>query len=142
MVRPNISVGFDKDIQAMTLEKLGYQKIHSAIFGREVYIVKDMDVSVPDTTLLRFDLDEVKYLKKLQAAGKLDDEQLRVLTMAKEEFGGSIIDVTKKYGSKAQRKQSRFTQRKRATNLSPARKESVYEQPTTWNLKSKGRTTV
>ena len=115
------------------MEKLGYQKIHSAIIGREVYIVKDMDVSVPDTTLLRFDLDEVKYLKKLQATGKLDDEQLRVLTMAKEEFGGTIIDAKRKYGNKAKRK--------RATNLSPARKESVYEQPTTWNLKSKGRTT-
>jgi len=118
----------------MTLERLGYIRIRSSILKCDVYIVKHIDVSVPDTTLLKFNEEEVAYLKKLKKSNKLDDEQLRVLTMAKEEFGGSIIDVTKEHGSKFKRKRAR-------TSKTP-RQESVYEKPRSWNLKPKGRTTV
>ena len=62
--------------------KKGYLKMHSSIIGREVYMVKNMNVVVPDESLLRFDEIEIKYLKELKKGNKLDDEQLRVLTMA------------------------------------------------------------
>ena len=114
-----------------------YKRIHSSILGREVYIVSDIDVVVPDMTLLRFDYDEVTYLKKLKKNNQLDDEQLRVITMAKEEFGGSVIDTT------IRRKKKRGNaQRKRAETRQVPRQNEVYEKPTVWKLKSKGRATV
>ena len=76
--------------------KKGYLKMHSSIIGREVYMVKNMNVDVPDESLLRFDEIEIKYLKELKKSNQLDDEQLRVLIMAKEEFGGNIIDAKAK----------------------------------------------
>ena len=46
--------------------KKGYLKMHSSIIGREVYMVKNMNVDVPDRELLRFDEIEIKYLKELK----------------------------------------------------------------------------
>ena len=115
-------------------DKQGYVRMRSAILSREVYIVKHMDVSVPDMTLLRFGEEEVAYLKKLKKQNHLDDEQLRVLTMAKEEFGGTIIDANAKDASKSKRK--------RAATRQVPRQNTVYTEPKSWTIKSKGRSTV
>lgn len=124
----------------MTFEEMGYQRIHSSILGREVYIVESMDIEVPDKELLRFDPDEVNYLKKLKKKNQLDDEQLRVIVMAKEEFGGNVIDANKRYGSK--RKRKNYAQQKRATTSQVPCQNEVYAKPKSWQVKSKGRATV
>ena len=54
----------DDDVEFYS--KKGYLKIHSSIMGRQVYMVKNMNLNVPDQELLRFDEDEIKYLKKLK----------------------------------------------------------------------------
>ena len=46
--------------------KKGYLGIYSTIFEKFVYLVKSMDVPVPDKSLLRFVKEENKYLKKLK----------------------------------------------------------------------------
>ena len=113
--------------------KKGYLKMHSSIIGREVYMVKNMNVVVPDESLLRFDEIEIKYLKELKKGNKLDDEQLRVLTMAKEEFGGNIIDA------KAERSK---VKRKRNTPRQATSKRAAYKEPKSWNTKSQARPSV
>ena len=110
--------------------KQGHLKIYSSIMGREVYIVKNMNVNVPDKELLMFDEDEIKYLKKLKKKNELDDEQLRVLTMAKEEFGGNIIDAKAKICK---------TKRKRAAARPSTSKRAQYKEPKSWNTKSQAR---
>ena len=113
--------------------KKGYLKMHSSIIGREVYMVKNMNVDVPDRELLRFDEIEIKYLKELKKSNQLDDEQLRVLTMAKEEFGGNIIDAKAK-PSKAKRK--------RSTARPATSKRAAYKEPKSWHTKSQARPSV
>ena len=113
--------------------KKGYLKMHSSIIGREVYMVKNMNVVVPDKELLRFDEIEIKYLKELKKSNQLDDEQLRVLTMAKEEFGGNIIDAKAK-PSKAKRK--------RSTARPATSKRAQYKEPKSWHTKSQARPSV
>ena len=113
--------------------KKGYLKMHSSIIGREVYMVKNMNVDVPDESLLRFDEIEIKYLKELKKSNQLDDEQLRVLTMAKEEFGGNIIDAKAK-PSKAKRK--------RSTARPATSKRAAYKEPKSWHTKSQARPSV
>ena len=55
-------------------------------------MVKSMDAPVPDKSLLRFNEDEIRYMKKLKKQGELNTpEELRVLTMAKDLFGGNLI---------------------------------------------------
>tara|TARA_R110001599_G_scaffold203278_1_gene400352 strand:+ start:158 stop:532 length:375 start_codon:yes stop_codon:yes gene_type:complete len=113
--------------------KKGYLKMHSSIIGREVYMVKNMNVDVPDRELLRFDEIEIKYLKELKKSNQLDDEQLRVLIMAKEEFGGNIIDAKAK-PSKAKRK--------RSTARPATSKRAAYKEPKSWHTKSQARPSV
>ena len=113
--------------------KKGYLKMHSSIIGREVYMVKNMNVDVPDESLLRFDEIEIKYLKELKKSNQLDDEQLRVLIMAKEEFGGNIIDAKAK-PSKAKRK--------RSTARPATSKRAAYKEPKSWHTKSQARPSV
>lgn len=113
--------------------KKGYLKINSAIIGKQVYMVKNMNVDVPDQELLRFDEDEIRYLKKLKKNNQLDDEQLWVLTMAKEEFGGNIIDATSK---------SSKIKRKRTTTRTAASQRAKYKKPKSWQLKQEARPSV
>lgn len=113
--------------------KKGYLKMHSSIIGREVYMVKNMNVDVPDRELLRFDEIEIKYLKELKKSNQLDDEQLRVLTMAKEEFGGNIIDAKANPGK---------TKRKRNTARPATSKRAAYKEPKSWHTKSQARPSV
>ena len=113
--------------------KKGYLKMHSSIIGREVYMVKNMNVDVPDESLLRFDEIEIKYLKELKKNNQLDDEQLRVLTMAKEEFGGNIIDAKANPGK---------TKRKRNTARPATSKRAAYKEPKSWHTKSQARPSV
>jgi len=113
--------------------KKGYIQIHSSIFGKEVYLVKSMQAHVPDKSLLRFDEDEIKYIKKLKKKNELSDEQLRVLTMAKETFGGNIIDADAKTNQ---------AKHKRTTARQATRKRAQYKEPKKWNLKSQARPSV
>ena len=113
--------------------KKGYLKMHSSIIGREVYMVKNMNVDVPDRELLRFDEIEIKYLKELKKSNQLDDEQLRVLIMAKEEFGGNIIDAKANPGK---------TKRKRNTARPATSKRAAYKEPKSWHTKSQARPSV
>ena len=113
--------------------KKGYLGIYSTIFEKFVYLVKSMDVPVPDKSLLRFVKEEIKYLKKLKKKNELSNEQLRFLTMAKETFGGNIIDAYAKTST---------TTRKRTTAGSTTRKRANYKEPKKWNLKSQARPSV
>ena len=113
--------------------KKGYLKMHSSIIGREVYMVKNMNVDVPDRELLRFDEIEIKYLKELKKSNQLDDEQLRVLTMAKEEFGGNVIDAKANPGK---------TKRKRSAARPATSKRAAYKEPKSWQLKQEARPSV
>ena len=113
--------------------KKGYLQIHSSIIGRQVYMVKNMNVDVPDQELLRFDEDEIKYLKELKKNNDLDDEQLRVLTMAKEEFGGNIIDAHAKTNN---------SKRKRSAARPATRQRTAYKEPKSWHTKSQARPAV
>ena len=113
--------------------KKGYLEIESSIIGRTVYMVKNMNVDVPDHELLRFDEAEIKYLKKLKKNNDLDDEQLRVLTMAKEVCGGNIIDA---------HSQTNNSQRKRSAARPATRQRTAYKEPKSWHTKSQARPSV
>lgn len=117
-----------EDVELYT--KQGYIKIHSSIMNQEVYMVKSMDAPVPNKSLLRFDEDEIRYMKKLKKQGELNtSEELRVLTMAKDIFGGNLIDA---HQAKRKRGAARTTTRQRAN----------FKQPKKWKLKSQTRPSV
>ena len=118
-----------EDVEFYT--KQGYIKIHSSIMNQEVYMVKSMDAPVPDKSLLRFNEDEIRYMKKLKKQGELNTpEELRVLTMAKDIFGGNLIDASNK--AKRKRGAARTTTSQRAN----------FKQPKKWKLKSQTRPSV
>jgi hypothetical protein len=117
-----------EDVEFYT--KKGYLKIHSSIMNQEVYMVKSMDAPVPDKALLRFGEDEIRYMKKLKKQGELSTpEELRVLTMAKDIFGGNLIDAHQ-------------AQHKRSTARTTTRTGTQYKQPKKWQLKSQARPSV
>ena len=111
--------------------KKGYLKIHSSIMNQEVYMVKSMDAPVPDKSLLRFNEDEIRYMKKLKKQGELNTpEELRVLTMAKDLFGGNLIDASNK------------AERKRSAARTTTRQRANFKQPKKWQLKSHTRPSI
>lgn len=115
-------------------DKKGYLPIHSTILGEGIYMVKHMQVDVPDKSVLRFDENEIRYIKKLKKKGELEDkESLRVLLMAKSVFGGNLIDPDSKNSK---------TQRKRAATRATTRQRAQYKQPKSWTLKQKARPSV
>lgn len=115
-------------------DKKGYLPIHSTILGEGIYMVKNMQVDVPDKSVMRFDKNEIRYIKKLKKKGELEDkESLRVLLMAKSVFGGNLIDPDSKNSK---------TQRKRAATRATTRQRAKYKQPKSWTLKQKARPSV
>ena len=115
-------------------DKKGYLPLHSTIFGEGIYMVKNMQVDVPDKSVLRFDEKEIKYIKRLKKKGELETpESLRVLVMAKSVFGGNLIDPDSKNNT---------TQRKRAATRTTTRQRAQYKQPKSWTLKQKARPAV
>ena len=115
-------------------DKKGYLPIHSTILGEGIYMVKNMQVDVPDKSVLRFDENEIRYIKKLKKKGELEDkESLRVLLMAKSVFGGNLIDPDSKNSK---------TQRKRTATRTTTRQRAQYKQPKSWTLKQKARPSV
>ena len=115
-------------------DKKGYLPIHSTILGEGIYMVKNMQVDVPDKSVLRFDENEIRYIKKLKKKGELEDkESLRVLLMAKSVFGGNLIDPDSKNNK---------TQRKRTATRTTTHQRAQYKQPKSWTLKQKARPSV
>ncbi len=115
-------------------DKKGYLPIHSPILGEGIYMVKNMQVDVPDKSVLRFDENEIRYIKKLKKKGELETpESLRVLVMAKSVFGGNLIDPDSKNNQ---------VKRKRAATRTATGKREKYKQPKSWTLKQKARSSV
>ena len=114
--------------------KKGYLHLHSTILGEGIYMVKNMQVDVPDKSVLRFDEKEIKYIKRLKKKGELETpESLRVIKMAKSVFGGNLIDPDSKNNQ---------VKRKRAATRTATGKREKYKQPKSWTLKQKARTSV
>lgn len=115
-------------------DKKGYLPLHSTILGEGIYMVKNMQVDVPDKSVMRFDENEIRYIKRLKKKGELETpESLRVLVMAKSVFGGNLIDPDSKNNK---------TQRKRTATRTTTRQRAQYKQPKSWTLKQKARPAV